>query len=161
MEPLLSDLGYLAETGAVEQILDSTYICPPGTDEDRRDFLWILKHPLNIEANDKIDTSFTTADFQAYWKKLKERMSSSLSTLHFSHNKAVIKNDTLSEMHLVFTNIAVNLGFSPKQCHRSLTVMLKKKKGVILVNKLQPVSCMLTIWTCSSLPNTQQKVQNV
>jgi hypothetical protein len=38
-EPLLSDLGYLADTEAVAQILDGTYICPPGTDDYTRDFL--------------------------------------------------------------------------------------------------------------------------
>jgi hypothetical protein len=39
MEPFLSDLGYLADTGAAKQILDGTYISPPGTDEFMSDFL--------------------------------------------------------------------------------------------------------------------------
>jgi hypothetical protein len=65
MECLLSDLGYLAETGTAEQILNDTYICLPGTDEYMRDFLQIMEFPHNIAANDKIGTSFTITDFQA------------------------------------------------------------------------------------------------
>jgi hypothetical protein len=114
-EPLLSDLGYLADTEAAAQILDSTYICPPGTDDYTRDFLRILQWPQNVDASDRIDTSFSVSDFQNYWKKAKEQTSSSISTLHFGHYKAVCKNDTLSEMHSVFVDIAVNSGFSPKR----------------------------------------------
>jgi hypothetical protein len=31
-----------------------------------------MEHTKNIAVNDKIDTSFAAADFQAYWKKSKE-----------------------------------------------------------------------------------------
>jgi hypothetical protein len=126
----------LADTEAVAQILDGTYICPPGTDDYTRDFLWILQQPQNVDASDRIDTSFSVLDFQNYWKKAKEQRSSSILTLHFGHYNAVCKNDTLSEMHSVFVDIAVNSGVSPKRWQWGLTVMLKKKQRVILVNKL-------------------------
>jgi hypothetical protein len=84
-EPLLSDLGYLADTEAAAQILEGTYICPPGTDNYTRDFLRILQRPTNVDAADKIDTSFSVSDFQNYWKKAKEQTSLSISTLHFGH----------------------------------------------------------------------------
>jgi hypothetical protein len=71
-EPLLSDLGYLADTEAAEQILNGTYICLPGTNEYMRDLLQIIECPHNIVADNKIDTSFATADFQAYLEKSKE-----------------------------------------------------------------------------------------
>jgi hypothetical protein len=141
-EPLLSDLGYLADTETAAQILDGTYICPPGTDDYTRDFFRILQRPQNVDALDRIDTSFSVSDFQNYWKKAKEQTSSSISTLHFGHDKAVCKNDTLSEMHCVFVDIAVNSDFSPKRWQRGLTVMLKKKQGVILVNKLHAILLM-------------------
>jgi hypothetical protein len=32
-EPLLSELGYLANTEAAERILAGNYVCPPGTDQ--------------------------------------------------------------------------------------------------------------------------------
>jgi hypothetical protein len=33
MEPLLSELGYLANTEAAESILTSNYVCPPSSDQ--------------------------------------------------------------------------------------------------------------------------------
>jgi hypothetical protein len=42
-EPLLLDLGYLADTSAAEEILQGTYVCPPGTDKYTQDFLQFLQ----------------------------------------------------------------------------------------------------------------------
>jgi hypothetical protein len=64
---------------------------------------------------------------------------SSLSTLHFGHYKAVIDEAKLCEMHAVF---AVNSGYSLKRWQKGLTVMLEKKQGVILVNKLRAILLM-------------------
>jgi hypothetical protein len=91
---------------------------------------------------DQINTSFSSEDLHAYWKKAKERTSSSLLTLHFGHYKAVIDNDRLSKMHSIFVNIVVNSRYSPKHWQKGLTVMLEKKKGVILVNKLRAILLM-------------------
>ena len=66
----------------------------------------------------------------------------SLSTLHFGHYKAVIHDVKLCEMHAVFVDIAWNSGYSPKPWQKGLTVMLKKKQGVILVNKLRVILLM-------------------
>jgi hypothetical protein len=95
-----------------------------------------------VEAEDRFNTLFSVKDFQDYWKKAKERTSSSILTLHFGHYKAVSKNETLCKMHSVFVDIAVNLGFSPTRWQRGLTVMLEKKKGVILVDKLCAILLM-------------------
>jgi hypothetical protein len=45
-------------------------------------------------------------------------------------------------MHAVFVDIAINSGYSPKQWQKGLTVMLEKKQGVILVNKLRAILLM-------------------
>jgi hypothetical protein len=64
-------------------------------------------------------------------------MSSSLSTLHFGHYKVVTDDTKLCEMHAVFVDIAINSGYSLRQWQKGLTVMLEKKQGVNLVNKLR------------------------
>jgi hypothetical protein len=117
--PLLSELGYLSNMEAAKQILGGTYVHnpppPPSTDHFTRDFLKYLQRSPAVDKADRIDTSFTHEDFCAYWKKAKECTSSSLSSLHFGqYYKAVIDNDKLSEMHSIFVDIAVNLGYSPK-----------------------------------------------
>jgi hypothetical protein len=70
---------------------------------------------------------------------VKERTSLSLSTLHFGHYKVVIDDTKLCETHVVLVDIAINSGYSPKQWQKGLTVMLEKKQGVILVNKLRAI----------------------
>jgi hypothetical protein len=46
-------------------------------------------------------------------EKSKERTSSSLSGPHFGHYKGAMYKDTVSEMHAVFMDIALDLGYSP------------------------------------------------
>jgi hypothetical protein len=77
-----------------------------------------------------------------YWKKAKENTSSFLSTLHFGHYKAIIDNNKLSKMHVVFVDITINSGYSPKRWQKGLKVMLEKKQGVILVSKLCAILLM-------------------
>jgi hypothetical protein len=114
-EPLLSDLGYLGDTDAADAILDGTYICPPEVDDYTKEFLACLQQPTQVNPEAAIHTSITKTDFQSYWKKAKEWTSSSWSGLRFGQYKVVAKNDLLSEMHAVFTDIAVNTGFSPNR----------------------------------------------
>jgi hypothetical protein len=63
MEPLLSELGYLANTEVVERILSGDYICPPGTDQYTQEFLKYLQCSPTIDAADQIDTIFSQEDF--------------------------------------------------------------------------------------------------
>jgi hypothetical protein len=129
-EPLLSDLGYLAEMAAVEAILLGTNICPLGTDEYTKDFLKFLQRSTNFTTTDRIDTTFTCKDVCSYWKKANKRTSLLISTLHFRHYKTAVENDKLSKLHAVFIDIAANSGYSPKQWQKGLTVMLEKKNEV-------------------------------
>ena len=112
-DPLLSDLSYLSIMEASKQILVGTYVCPLGVDDFTRDFLSCLQISQNIPPGDGIHTSITKDNFQRYWWKAQECTSSSVLGLNFGHYKAVARNDLLSEMHAVFTDITVTTGFSP------------------------------------------------
>jgi hypothetical protein len=63
MEPLLSELGYLANTEAAERILSGNYICPPGTDQDTQEFLKYLQCSPTIDTADQIHTLFSREEF--------------------------------------------------------------------------------------------------
>jgi hypothetical protein len=62
-EPLLSELGYLANTEAAERILAGNYVCPPGKDQYTQEFLKYLQRSPTIDAAEQINTSFTWEDF--------------------------------------------------------------------------------------------------
>ena len=73
-EPLLSELGYLADMLAAEQILNGTYVCPPGTDNFTQDFLACMQCPPSMGPEDQISMVFTMEDFQAYWKSQRKEL---------------------------------------------------------------------------------------
>jgi hypothetical protein len=62
-EPLLSELGYLANTEAAERILAGNYVCPPCTDQYTQEFLKYLQRSPTIDTAGQIDTSFSQEDF--------------------------------------------------------------------------------------------------
>jgi len=89
-EPLLSELGMLGATEAADRNLAGTYVCPPDIDEHTRHFIQALK-ALSPPGTPKIDVTFLREDFQDFWKKCNERLSSSISGLHYGHYKAAVK----------------------------------------------------------------------
>jgi hypothetical protein len=99
-----------------------------------------LAEPLTDE--DMIPVTVSIEDFQAYWKAVKERTSSSMSGLHFGHWKAAALDDELSEIHAVFTEIAVSAGYSPSRWQQGLSVMLEKTKACRVPEKLRAILLM-------------------
>jgi hypothetical protein len=77
----------------------------------------------------KVSTLVTKEDFKSYWKHARERMSSSLSNIHFGHYKASTDSNYISEIHALFTEIVVSTGYSPTQWQNCLSVMLEKTAG--------------------------------
>ena len=84
----------------------------------------------------------TANDFKTYWRKAKECVSSSMSSLNFGHYKSADKSNYLSELHAISMHIILNTGFSPLRWQKGLTAMIEKKPGVILVDKLRATLLM-------------------
>jgi hypothetical protein len=82
-EPLVSKLGYLTNTNTAEQILQGTYVCPPGVDMHTQQFLASLQFTTPITNENQIPMSVMKEDYQTYWKWSQERTSSSYSSAHF------------------------------------------------------------------------------
>jgi hypothetical protein len=51
-------------------------------------------------------------DFQQYWSNVKECTSSSFSNVHFGHYIAASKDDYLSKIHTLSTELAYSKGYS-------------------------------------------------
>jgi hypothetical protein len=128
-KPLVSELGYLANTNAATQILQGTYTCPPGVDRYTQQFLASLQATSPVTEENQIPTTVMKEDYQMYWKRSRECTSSSYSTLHFGHWKANAANDYLSEVHATFTEIVISTGHSPTRWQKGLSVMLEKHLG--------------------------------
>ena len=141
--PLMSEyfknkLGYLAERSPENEIWK-------GNTEGFKNISEEVKRMFEMfEGNSKkeVDTVITAIDFKTYWKKAKERTSSSVSGLHFSHYKSAADSDRMSEIHAIMTHMASNSGVPLVRWTKGLSCMLEKEKGVCIVDKLRAILLM-------------------
>jgi hypothetical protein len=134
-EPFYMAFGPLAiNTPAARAILHGTYTIPKGMDNYTREFLNTLQAHAPCNPHLRISCEITKEDFQQFWRKQKERMSSSISGLHYGHYKAAANDATLSEIHALFTELAVTGGSPFSRWETGLSCMLEKVAGVIKVN---------------------------
>ena len=139
---LHSDLGFLGDTPASQSILDGNYVCPPDTDEH---VINLLNHFHTIGAhlqNHRSNTLLSTKDFITYWKRRKEKTSSSYSNLHFGHYKAAAHHPYIASLHAKPIELAFRTGSPLTRWTIGLAVMLEKIAGVILAEKLRAILLM-------------------
>jgi hypothetical protein len=112
-EPMLSELGLLAvNSDAARAIIQGTYTIPAKVDDYTHKFLNTIQACAPLDPTSRISCAITKEDFQAYWRKTKERTSSSSLGLHYGHYKAAASDDFLSEIHALMMELAVT-GASP------------------------------------------------
>jgi hypothetical protein len=143
VEPMCSALGPFAiDTVAARALLQGTYVVLEETDDYTREFLQSIQASAPLDPQSQLSCEITKEDFQRYWKKPRERTSSSISGLHYGHYKAAATDDTLSKIHALMTELAVT-GASPfAQSEMGLSCMLEKTAGVIKVEKLRAILLM-------------------
>jgi hypothetical protein len=127
---MCSALGPFAiDTVAAWAFLQGTYVVPEETDDYTREFLHTTQASAPLDPQSQLSCEITKEDFQCYWKKPRERTSSSISGLHYGHYKAAATDDTLSEIHALMTELVVT-GASPfARWEMGLSCMLKKRLG--------------------------------
>lgn len=138
--PLLQLVGPIGTDIGAQQILDGTFICPPGTD------MWtqkLIKHLRYVPQASRIRNSFplqlSALDHAAGWKKMKERTSPGYSQLSFAQFKAASLSPDLCEMDAVMSQLPYQFGFSPLRWQHGTDVMLQKQPGNFLVDKLRAI----------------------
>jgi hypothetical protein len=96
---MLQELGPLGDTDYALDILNSTYEYPPDTD------IWTVKYfeeaqqTYALLGQEEIDTTISVADFQSFWQRADEKVSSLFSGGHFGHYKAASYSKDLSALH--------------------------------------------------------------
>ena len=132
-------MGYLAEKPGANRILQGNI---PEEWKDNKYlelFLSLLKYPeIRKNISEKIDTK----DFIQYWRKAKERTSSSISGIHFGHYIGACDSEGLSNLHATFLDLVVSTGCIVTRWVKGLSVMLEKIKGNINVEKLRAILLM-------------------
>jgi hypothetical protein len=142
-EPMRSELGPLGiNTPAVHAILQGSYQIPAACDNFTREFIETVMSCSPINPANHLSCEITKDDFQSFWRRPKEKTSSSISGCHYGHYKVAARDDALSEIHALFTELAVTGGCPLSRWAQGLSCMLEKEAGVIKVNKLRAILLM-------------------
>jgi hypothetical protein len=127
---LADQIGLSADKPGAKPILRGTFILEDGTQllRETKDVLSYLNtkspfleqpFPVTIEAK----------EFQATYRIVKEKTSSSSSSRHVGHYKAAASDDTPSSLHSIMMSLPYIIGFSPTCWQNIVDVMLEKDKG--------------------------------
>jgi hypothetical protein len=121
--------------------LDGTYKFPPDTDKWTR-MIQEAHHTFVLQASEKIDATISLSDFQGYWQKADESISSSFNRLHFGHYKAASFNKDLSALHAAKLTACSRKRIPLSRWGISLTILLEKTCHDNRINKMQAI-CLL------------------
>ena len=101
--PFLELLGYDGLTEVAEQIILGTYVPPPVIHPDIVQLLEHLKMPPEVLQGEPVDTETTSNAFVSFWRSGREKIQSSMSTMHNGHYIASTISPFLT---LVLTELA-------------------------------------------------------
>jgi len=134
--PLAPLVGPFGTGPAVQEILQGTFVCPPGVNDTTKQFIDALQFPSFQAWQAHVSVVLQPEDFIAHWRREKERTSSSPSGLHFGHYKATTQSPDIVHLHARFTQLVFMTGLSLSQYQTGLQVILEKKAGNIHVDNL-------------------------
>ena len=90
----------------------------------------------------------TPDDFKCFWRKVNKFTSSSMSGVHYGHYKAAIQDELVSEALTLQLTVVARSGIPPENWSVGLQVMLEKKAGVRLVQKLCAIQLYEADFNC-------------
>ena len=136
---LKGEFGYQADTPAARRVLDGTYTYTEDFDPPTKELLDEFARVRTIIPAWSANINLKRGGWQHQWGKAKEKTSSSVSGLHFSHYKAGAKSDLISHLHALKTSVTLMRGLFIARCAKGLSVMLEKMLGCNLLTKLRTI----------------------
>jgi hypothetical protein len=141
-KPLVSELGYLADTDAAERILQDDYRIPDELDPYAALLIRELRMPDSIHQQPFVTSHVTTEDHIQGWQKQKESVSANPDGLSFSHYKAGITEDLIAQFDTTLRSLPHQYGFTPEAWLPMTDVEILKKAGVYDVKKMRIILLM-------------------
>ena len=122
-----------------QQVLESTYVFPEGIDPVTKMLLSECSKIYFSISREEVSTYVTAEDYQYYWKRVKERISSLYNTLHYRHYIVAANSKILLALHAANISEAVRRGVSLARWGIGVTVLLKKISCGTLVTKFRAI----------------------
>ena len=135
---IVKDIGYLGNTESAQQILDGTYISPPGTNQHTNEYLHQLKYDINAH-NEPPIAILPTKDYISGWKKKKEFTSAGKSGWTFSHSKTCALQQQSADFEAAMAHIPYITGYTPIEWQVGVDIMIYKKINLDRVDKLRTI----------------------
>jgi hypothetical protein len=88
------------------------------------------------------EVSLGADEFRYYWRRVREKTSLAISTVHFGHYKLATYLDTVTEFLATKITLIARGGCPPNWWGHGLQVLLEKIAGVALVTKLRAILLM-------------------
>ena len=130
-EPLMSELGYLADTAASQQTLQGTWQPPPHTDEYAVKLLKQMQIPDSIAHLPPMSPKVKVSQHINSWRKQKETISSAPQGLHFGHYQAAIHHPKIAKFDAKMQSLPLEHGFLPDKWKHIVNVKILKKAKVL------------------------------
>ena len=140
--PLLQDFGYLGLGPHADAVIQGTYHPHPDVDPYTKKFIAHLTAEPVIRSSSPVPVFYTTNEWQAGWRKSKERTSAGSDYLHFGHFKAGCTNDIIANFEATMANIPLLSGYSPSRWRRAIDCMLLKWDGDYKVTSLRTIALL-------------------
>jgi hypothetical protein len=145
---LRDSFGYNADTGAGEAVLSGTFEYSEDFELATKNICHEVTRIRECIPQDSVEDIVRKGEWQKFWRRTKEDISSSESGLHFSHYKAVADSDLISHFHAMKGSVMIKTGYGYERWGRGLSVMLEKIPGCQLISKLRSILLMEADFNC-------------
>jgi len=142
MSSLRTRLGFLSDTDFANSLLTGDVHIPWDVDDVTATVLEEVIRLFGLLREGHGVVEITADHFRYYWRRFKERTSSSISGIHAGHYKSATHSATVTNFLAQKITLIARGGCPPDRWGHGLQVMLEKVAGVALVNKLRAILLM-------------------
>jgi len=142
MSSLRNRLGFLSDTDFANSLLAGEVHIPGDVDDVTTIVLEEIIRLFGLLREGHTVVDLTADHFRYFWRRFKEKTSSSISGVHAGHYKAATYSDIITSFLSTKITLIARGGCPPDRWGHGLQVMLEKVAGVALVNKLRAILLM-------------------
>jgi hypothetical protein len=137
-EPLRTQVRYLGIGRGAQDILNSTFACPPGVSPHAARLIQGLQR-IDGTAETPINTGMPTSEYRQGWKRVHEKTSAGPSTLTFGYCKVGVLDPHIIKFEAAMASIPMCSGYAYKRLRKGMDVELLKKANRFHVSKLRTI----------------------
>jgi hypothetical protein len=140
--PLYDKIGPHGNSPFCDRILQGTMTIDDLNEIPMPETVELLKSTMSPFAQlnqEQIKIDMEPDDYTAIFSKWNEKTSTSPSGRHLGHYKAILQQPELIQYHCIMATLPLTYGFAPERWSKAVQIMLEKKPGYPLINRLRGI----------------------